>query len=221
MGDRGDKINKTWCLLSEMDLTFQAAGQDGYGCSLSRCWIEPTITSDERFPDVRTCIPSQVHPGLAPGSPAVSASTPIPALPLLLSLRVSSHLGGPLQGTATRRLPGRMSTGLSTPGVIILIWLRPGASRESFWPFPEAGEEEGGWESRLRLSVAIPGSAGTFALRGDSGGCRDWGRECLGGSPSVRAAKSHWGEERKGRDVELGRSTEKWDCRGWGRRGQG
>lgn len=161
--------------ISGMDLTFQTAGQDGYGCSLSRCWIEPTITSDERFPDVRACIPSQVHPGLAPGSPAISASTPIPALPLLLSLLASSYLGGPLQGTATPRLPGRMST-LSAPGVIILIWLRPGASGESFWPFPEAGEEEGGWESRLRLSVAIPGSAGTFALGGDSGGCRDWGR---------------------------------------------
>lgn len=41
---------------------------------------------------------------------------------------------------------------------------------ELFGPFPEAGEEEGGWESRLGLSVAIPGSAGTFALRGVYGG---------------------------------------------------
>lgn len=35
-----------------------------------------------------------------------------------------------------------------------------------FGPLPETGEEEGGWEGRLGLSVAILGSAGTFALRG-------------------------------------------------------
>lgn len=40
-----------------------------------------------------------------------------------------------------------------------------------------------------------------------------WG--CLGGSP-VKAAKSRQGEERKGREVELGWSAGKCDCPGWG-----
>ena len=46
-----------------------------------------------------------------------------------------------------------------------------------------------------------------------------WG--CLGGCLSVRAAKRHRGEERKGRDVELGWSTGKCDCHGWGKGSRG
>lgn len=74
---------------------------------------------------------------------------------------------------------------------------------ELLGPFPEAGEEEGGWESRLGLRVAIPGRAGTFAPRNVYGGEGTPTLEAAGigvGVPERQSfCKSSLGEERKGR----------------------
>lgn len=82
-------------------------------------------------------------------------------------------------------------------------------------PLPEAGKAEEDWESRLGLGVAIPGRAGTFALRDVSGGegttleAAGSGVVVGGGAwdaaVCVRAAPSRRSEERKGRPA--GRSA--------------
>lgn len=81
---------------------------------------------------------------------------------------------------------------------------------ELLGPFPEAGEEEGGWEtgwgSVLQFQAVLGPLLHEMSMEGRERQLwrllgLGWG--CLGGSPSVRAAKSSWGEERKGRDMEL------------------
>lgn len=79
---------------------------------------------------------------------------------------------------------------------------------EFLGPFPEAGEEEGGWESRLGLRVAIPGCAGTFAPRNVYGGEGTPTLEAAGigvGVPGRQSCKRSLGEQRKGRTGLVGR----------------
>lgn len=100
---------------------------------------------------------------------------PRPATALHLA---TSHLGGPLQGTNTQT-PWEDKHLLLHPWSSTSVAEAWGEWGEPFGLIPEAEEEEGGWESRLGLGVAILGSAWTFALRGVYGG---------EGTPTLKAA---------------------------------